>query len=221
MSKNLKTIQLLAKIAYVISSIIFVLSLVGGIGCLVALVLMTAVQGLGSEFIDLSRSLFDDVGMSMLSILYACIIGTVACVAEAILSFMAKKYFKHQLAVGTPFTYECGDKMFKLGLWCLFTPIAMAVFNAIVYVVLFAFDPMLLETDFSSTVDISTGVIFLILSVIFKHGAEVAQMRAQTFDPNVAGAPDSTVTDVNNTTDNFNSQSVDSFDQNNFDNNNN
>ena len=175
MSKNLKIIQVLAKIAYVISSIVFVLSLIGSISCVIAIIMLVSVQSLGAEFVDLSRSLFDQSGMSMLSVLYACLLGAIACVSEVVLSLRAKKYFRHQLDVGTPFTYSCGEKMFKLGLWCVIVPVAVAICNAVIYVVFFAFDPFLIETEFSSVVDVSTGVIFLVLSVVFKHGAEIAE----------------------------------------------
>ena len=180
MSKSLKTIQVLAKIAYVISSIVFVFSIIGGVSCVLALVLLGSVKELGTEFVDISRSIFNETGMSMLSVFYACLIGALGCVAGALLSFMSKRYFKTQLDAGTPFTYVCAQKMLKLGLWFVITPIAVSVCSAVMYIVLFAFDPSIFETELSATVDISTGIIFLILSVVFKHGAEIAERLNNT-----------------------------------------
>lgn len=174
MSKHLKTIQIFAKIARVLSIIVFVCSIIGACGCVIGL---TALGFLGnSEFAEL---IFEEAQFNLDSAILGAISGLIWCVAEIITSYMAMKYFKRELEAGTPFTYDGAQELFRVGLFATIVPVAASIVDSIVFACFVLIDKQVIESDFSSSFDIGLGITLIVVSVLCKHGAELAEKAQQ------------------------------------------
>lgn len=177
MSKTLSTIQTIFKIAKILAKIVFVFSIIGGIGCLIAIL---ALPLLGSMLTSELSSLFiEEFGtVSFGFICFSCLTALITCIGEAIISFLAGRYFDHELKAGTPFTFEGSKELFRLGITAIIVPIAVSVLSGIFFGICLFFAPEIINVEFGMSFSIGTGLIFLLLSLIFKHGAELHEFIA-------------------------------------------
>lgn len=116
-TKTLDTIQTLSKIGRVLSKIVFIFSLIGAIGCAAGILSVrflpesiqlgkTTIQGL----VELTDKLTPAVAYA------AMITAEILCVGEAILAEIAERYFKREIADGTPFTFDGAKALQRLGI---------------------------------------------------------------------------------------------------------
>ncbi len=174
--KSLKTIQTLAKVGKVLSKIVFILCIVGFCFSLVGLATMIA---LGESSIVINGetlgSLIETSSGESLGYLYAVIsVGMVLCAAEAVVAKFAENYFRGELADGTPFTFAGAGKMLRLGIICICVSIGSSVVAAIVYNVVCYLTDCSGDFDFSNIGAFSIGIVFIVVSVILRYGAEVS-----------------------------------------------
>ena len=171
MSKTLSNILTIFKVAKIVAKVAFILCIVGVVGCLIgiaALPLAAVVLALVKEGLDLPSSLL------------GCIIGLIACAGGAVFLFLAERYCKNVLDAGTPFTLEGAKECFRLGIASIIVAVATAVLAGIAaFIIQLIVYPAILEPDVSGTISISTGLFFLFLSLIFKHGAELEAAAAE------------------------------------------
>ena len=100
MSKTLSTILTIFKVASIVTKVVFIVSIVGGAGCLFGLCFLPIVGNL--------EAIFDsELQTNVISSCASCAAGAVSCAGSAIFAFMAEKYFKRVTTDGTPFTFEC------------------------------------------------------------------------------------------------------------------
>jgi len=171
--KHLKTIQTIAKAGKILATIVFVCSIIGVCGCLIGL----TVLGLGnSEFAEL---ISEGTQLGLTSSIFGLVSGLIWCVAEIITSYVAMNYFKRELEVGTPFTYDGAKELFRVGLFGIIVPLAANVVEAIAFGCFALIDSQIIESDISSSFDIGLGIAFLVISVLCKHGAELAERLQQ------------------------------------------
>ena len=183
MSKTLSNILTVFKVARIVAKVVFILCIVGGVGCLVGLFCLPFVEG--------AAELFFEEGLDLSSAYLGCIVGAITCAGEAVLSFLSERYFKNVLTAGTPFTFEGSKECFRLGVASLIISAAISIVSAIVAGILLALAQMnVAEPDFSLSISISTGLFFMFLSLIFKHGAELQADKA-TEQEEVLSTPDS------------------------------
>lgn len=177
--KTLKTIQVFAKIGRVISTVAYVASIVAF--CFSALGILLLPLGGGEIFKFGGVTLYglldmgDDVGCNAV---YSTLIGGgIIFGGHAVVAGFAKKYFKNELAVGTPFTFEGARELLRLGILDISVNFGCVIFVNIVLGIVsafadssFALSSSLVDGDIS----LSRGLMLIILSLLCKLGAESA-----------------------------------------------
>ena len=177
MSKTLSNILTVFKVARIIAKVVFILCIVGGVGCLVGLFCLPFAEG--------AVELFFDEGLDLSSAYFGCIVGAITCAGEAVFAFLSERYFKTVLTAGTPFTFDGAKEIFRLGIASIIISVAIAALSGIVsFVILLFSTPTLAESDVSASISLSTGLFFLFLSLIFKHGAELQKTSQEATQEN-------------------------------------
>lgn len=173
--KTLSAIQTLAKLGHIFSKVILVCSIVGGALSLVGLVSL----GLGIGDIQIGdatlKSLIENETGRGMGTAYAAVVSTlIVCAAEAVLAWFAMHYFTGELADGTPFRMESSRELFRLGILTICIPIAARVLAALVRGLIEAFTKDVVNFDLIGFESVSLGVMFMVLSLFCRCGAETA-----------------------------------------------
>ena len=182
MEKSNKTIQVLAKIGKVVSTMIFVLCIVGGAGCILGAATLAIFDSTTLQIGDVTiHGLVEaQAGMSMAALYTSIGVGLVACVAEAVLAKMAANFFTFELETGTPFDLEVARKLKNLGICSIVIPVIAAVVIGIAYGILAVFTTVPENMDYGTVGSIGIGIAMLIISVLCKYGAQaVAEKTAE------------------------------------------
>jgi len=169
MSKSLSVILTVFKVAKIIAKVVFILCIVGGAGCLLALVVLPLA---GSS---LPAEIFEEAGLAIAAAYPACVVGLVSCIGEAIFAFMAERYFGNVLRDGTPFNFDGAKECFRLGIASIIISAATALVAGIAGAILLAIAKSSSDIDVNMSISLSTGLFFLFLSLIFKYGAEIKE----------------------------------------------
>ncbi len=177
MSKSLHTIQVLAKLGKIFSQIVFVFSLVGGIGCCVGFASLMGMNGLVIGGTDITALIVTESDRTMETLLFSCVSGLIACAAECVLSKFANIYFKRELESGTPFTNSGSREIRRLGILAVVLPLGARSLEGIVYGVYSIFYPMIEQEDMGDMTSVSIGVMFIVASVIFQYGTELKEQN--------------------------------------------
>ncbi len=174
MSKTLSTLLTIFKVAKIVAKVIFILCIIGGAGCLLGLLTLP----LAASF--LSAEELVEEGLTLPSAYLGCVVGAISCAGEAVLAFFAERYFKHVLAAGTPFTFDGAKECFRFGITQLIVSVSISILAGIASFIFLLFSsPMISEPELSMSTSLSTGLFFLFISLIFKHGAEIHQAAAE------------------------------------------
>lgn len=176
-TKTLKIIQVLNKIGKILSIVVYVCCIVGVCGCLVGI----ASLALGIAGIKISGKTLEVIlienGTSK-NELYAIMLAAIfLCVGEGIIAKFAQRYFEHELRDGTPFTFKGADELFRLGITEICVSLGTIILAAIT-VAVFESTGTPVKYDFGNYSAVSTGIACLLVSLVYKHGAEVAQIAA-------------------------------------------
>lgn len=181
--KSLKTLQTLSKVGKVLSSIVFVLSIIAG--CIVALAFVFSLT-LKNVIVENEQTFEEliqiELNMTMPSIYLTLICSFLACVVEAISCKMAQKYFKYELSVGTPFTQEGAKKMLYLGIWLLVLPLAYGFVCGIIAAIYIALNGNITFSGLSYSAFSGVGVAFIVVSFILKYGADISADKVAKID---------------------------------------
>ena len=168
MSKTLSTILTIFKVVKIIAKVVFILCIIGGAGCLIGLATLPMAAVFAEEYLDLSSAYL------------GCFVGAAVCAAEAVFAFFAARYFDNVLKAGTPFTLEGSKEIFRLGIASIIISVACAIIVGVAsFVFVLIADPTMDAPDVNMSISLSTGLVFLFLSLIFKHGAELQAPIAQ------------------------------------------
>lgn len=181
--KTLKTIQTLSKIGKIICKIIFIFCIVGFAGCIAGIISLACIpEGLklGGTTI---KGLIETSPKANLGTYYtAMAAGAVICAGEAVLCKIAERYFKHELEAGTPFTFEGAKELMRLGICTICIPLATVIVSGIIYGIMSSFFSGVNELNLGNSVSIGLGIMFIITSLLCRHGAEVSQKNEVTGD---------------------------------------
>ncbi len=169
MSKSLKVIQTIMKIARILSTVAFVLCIVGGAGCLLGLLATVVAGDTLSMFTEATGSI------STTQVYFACFSGLIVCVSECILSKFAMVYFKHELDMGTPFTYAGAKEFLRLGILMMAIPVGASIVVGFTAGIMELISGETLDMGDEFSVSLTTGTLFVAMSFVFKHGAELAE----------------------------------------------
>ena len=167
MSKALSNILTIFKVAKIVAKVIFILTIVvGAIDCL----LVCSLPLVGDTLLT---SFFYEKPIDLPTTYLARTVGLITCAGEAVLAFLAQRYFGNVLEAKTPFTQEGSKECFRLGVGALIVSVATSLAAGItigIFQIMFSTVP---ELDSGESISLSTGLFFMFLSLIFKHGAEV------------------------------------------------
>lgn len=172
--KTLKTIQTLSKIGKILSKIIFILCIIGAAGCLVGIVSLACIpEGIKIGGMTIHGLIEQSAEFSMGTLYTVMATGIIFCAGEAVLCKFAESYFKHELAAGTPFTFEGAKEMIRLGILTVCIPIATAIAGAILYGIMSVAFFDVGDVNFDNSLSIGLGVMFIITGLICRCGAEI------------------------------------------------
>lgn len=182
--KTLNTIQTLAKIGKIFSKIIFILSLVGAIGCTVGIVTLAILpDGLKIGGVTLHSIIEKSDGITVGTCFAAMAVGIVFCIGEAVLAKISERYFKNELASGTPFTFAGAKELTRFGICAICIPIVTRIVAEITYHIMnFAFDGVT-EFDLDDPSSIGFGIALIIGGLLCKYGAELTTSGKDDTDP--------------------------------------
>ena len=179
-TKTLGTIQTLMKIGKVLSTIVFIFSIIGLVGCALGAVSVLffpeSIQ-LGSTTIQGLVEIESDISSE--EVVVALITGAVVCLGEMIVSKLAQRYFKRELDDGTPFTFDGAKALLHVGIWAVVIPIVIDVLLGVAHEVLSHVIEGLGELTIGDSASISLGVMMIVASLLCKHGAELRQGSRQ------------------------------------------
>ena len=178
--KSLTTIQKLAKLGKILSTLIFVLSVFffcfNTFQLVVFSIKGSAVlsngAGLGG-FTSTESSMTLKAGYGTLAIFLIVRAG------DAVLAKFAEHYFKRELTDGTPFTQGGADELKRLGILTICISIGTQCVAAIILSLVLE-DQRTQSTaasSWSNAGQLFYGIAFLIVSVIFRYGAEMCEGR--------------------------------------------
>ena len=177
--KTLKTLQTLSKVGKILSTIVFVLCIVGGVGCIIGILLLASVPNLLDGFkigaVTIKGMIEKESGVSLMTCYAAMATGVVMCAGEAVLAKFAQRYFKNELDAGTPFTFDGAKELIRLGILTICIPIGTMIVAAIVYAIFKAISKDVSDLDLHGSVSLGLGIMMLIAGLLCRHGAEVSE----------------------------------------------
>lgn len=167
--KTLGTIQKLSRLGKTLSKIAFILTLVAAIMSLAAIVSLRffpeSVQLGGVTF----RPLIEKTDGQTIAELAA---GLILCVGEAVVAWLAQRYFQNELAAGTPFTFAGAKELRRLGICTICIPPGTLVLAEILKQVLAA--SSIGGAQSGGSASIGLGVMMIVASLLCKYGAELS-----------------------------------------------
>ncbi len=167
MSKTLSNILVVFKVARILAKVAFILCIVGAACSLLGCLALPVAYEFATEMMEAE-------GLDIFSAYSVFISSIFATAGSAVFSFLAERYFKKVLSVGTPFTFEGAKECFRLAITSLIISASVSVVGGIVFgVTRMLAESAVLESEINMSVSVSTGLFFLFMSMIFKHGAEL------------------------------------------------
>ena len=174
--KTLNTIQTLSKIGKVLSKMVFIFCVIGFCGCIVGILSMAlGAPTLKFGGVTLKSILNTEAEVTVGTVYAAMAAGMILCAGEAVLAKFAEHYFKRELADGTPFSLGGAKEMQRLGILTICIPIGTQIVAEIVCAVMKQTMQSAAPLRLDNAGSVALGVMFLVLSLICRHGAEVCQ----------------------------------------------
>ena len=122
---TLKTIQTLAKIGKIVSTILYICSIVGFCFCIVGIIsLACGAPTFKLGGVTLETFLFDKAGQTAGTLYANMIAGVFVCACEGVLAKCIVRYLNRELADGTPFTLDGAQQLLRVGILTICLPIA-------------------------------------------------------------------------------------------------
>lgn len=184
MNRSLQIIQVLAKIGKIMSKIIFICCIVGFCGCIVGIMSLaigaTATLKVGSVTLD--SILQAEAHINETTLYTIMLVGMLLCAGEAVLAKFAERYFRRELADGTPFHMDGAKELFRLGILTICIPLGTLIAAEILQGILAGVLPNVETMDLKGFDSVDLGVMFMVLSLFCRHGAEL-QQRAEGEQP--------------------------------------
>ncbi len=165
--KSLKQVQTIAKVLHILTLIAFVCTIIGAIGTLLGAAAMLLVPLLGDELVSLvlTETGAADIADIILSLIATCIY----LVGVIVSLWFVCRYFKNELAEGTPFTHRGANELCKTGILNLAIPFVTMLLASIVTAVSGAGNG-LVKIEWNAT----TGIAMILLSFLLHYGADLA-----------------------------------------------
>ncbi len=170
--ESLKRVQRIAKIFEIIARIIFVFCVIGLVSCILGtfgIILAGRDAGNWAEISKIAETkiVFEEC-------LCVCLVGTILCAGETALYYYVKKFYKKELEIGTPFDKTVVKGMRNIALLHITIPLGTSIVCMIVMALCGV------NLNFLGTVDLSVGLVYLALSLVFDYGADLRQIEVET-----------------------------------------
>lgn len=172
-SKTLNTIQTIAKIGKILSSIAYVFCLVGGIICVVGIACVGIPGSIKVGGITIHSMIDNLQGVSLETCYTAMAMGLIICAAVCVVAKMSEQYFTHELAAGTPFTAEGASELLRLGICTICIPLGALVVAETCNAIAAKCLANVAEIQIDGSAPIVLGIAFIVMSLICKYGAEL------------------------------------------------
>ena len=169
--KTFHVFQILTKIALILSFVWAGLSALGLLCC--------TVWYRGRIVIGASQEqLYALTATKGLSEMTAVLLGeTIMALTDGILLVFAYRYFKAEQADGTPFTHEGADAIRRLGIRNIVLPLVAVIVISAIFVTFGLPQPA--GSDWSNLSSVSTGIVLILASLIFRYGADLEEERVK------------------------------------------
>lgn len=176
--KTLEIIQIISKTGKILSKIVYICCIVGICGGAVGIVgLSIGAEALKIANVTLQSILETEAGVSLGTVWASIAVGIVLCIGEFFVSRMAYRYFKNELNAGTPFTEAGAKELLHLGISVIWIPIVTSVLAQIVQGVIAQFMENVEKLSLDGNGSVMLGVMFIVISLICKYGAELVAER--------------------------------------------
>jgi hypothetical protein len=174
--KTLNTLQTLSKIGKILSTVVFVICIVGGCLCVAGIVsLLVIPEGFKIGDVTIAGLIRDKAGWSVTTCYAAMSIGIVLCAGEAVLAKFAERYFRNERKAGTPFTFDGAKELMRLGILAICISIGTAIVAGVIYGVFKLVAEDMNEFDLHLGTSVGIGVLMVVGSLLCRHGAEIAE----------------------------------------------
>ncbi|MDO4565655.1 MAG: hypothetical protein Q4C04_08585 [Clostridia bacterium] len=171
--KSLQTVQKIMGVFRVLTLVAAICCFVGAAGALIGLASVAVASALSEPgFFNELMELMECNGLY--EAIVGCIEGFVIALNQGVLLMMLHGYIKREREDGTPFTQRGAKELTKLGVLYIVMPIVAAIIVAVVGAC-FKVEP----TELSNGHAVGFGITLLILSAVFRYGAELEAKLAE------------------------------------------
>ncbi len=169
MRTPLSTIQILHRIGKILSKAALVISVIAFVFCTAALICTAC----GFEFAVGRMESIPLFGGNFGCACHVLLSLAVASLGEILVARRSTAYFSSELEAGTPFDSDNASKLRNLGIVTVAVPLATTLISKILYAVLVRkFGSFDYSFDYAGA-PIAVGIMFIILSLICRYGAEI------------------------------------------------
>lgn len=180
MSKSLKAIQVICKIAKILSKIAFICCIIGAAGCLIGITTFGAIGNITVGELTLHGLIEESADMSVAACYDAMIAGLILCAAQIVITKFAEMYFSHELLDGTPFTEKGYKELFRLGVIMASVSLGASILASISHGVISALYENVGALEVFDTSSIAVGVLFMLISLILRCALEEMQKKSNS-----------------------------------------
>ena len=168
--KTFRVFQNLTKIAMILSFVWAGLALLG--------MLCGAVWYGGGTVVGLGQAQLYSLTKTggLIQMIAVLLTDAILALTDGTLLAFALRYFKAEQADGTPFTLRGADQVLHLGIRTIVLPLVAAIACAVICQLMGV--PQNAVRDWGNLNSLTTGLVLILTSVIFRYGAELEQKNS-------------------------------------------
>ena len=166
--KTLQNIQKTFRVFQILAKVALILTIVGASFCAVGALCCTVWSAGGRVFNLFGEPILIPSGGDARQMLATLLANLVYLSADAVLLGLAGQYFRLEQTEGTPFTLRGADFVCRLGIHCIWMPIAAIAIAAAIGACLGS-----KGGDLSNLPSLAIGIVLILASLIFRYGAEL------------------------------------------------
>ena len=172
-SKTLESIQTIAKIGRILSTVAHIFCLVGAIICLAGIVCIGIPGSVRIGGLTIYSLIGNVEGLDLGTCYTAMMTGFIICAGACIVAKLCERYFKNELAAGTPFTHEGARELLKLGICTICIPLGTIVIACICNAIAMNLFEGVAAISIDGSFPVVLGVAFIAMSLVCRYGAEI------------------------------------------------
>lgn len=172
--KSLNTIQTMAKVAKIVSNVIFICAIVGL--CLFvggAVGFAVGFDGFKLGGVQVNGLVSAQDGLSRGAMIAGLVKGILYCIGAIVIARFSLRYLQNELEAGTPFTKDGAKELQRLGILTAVFSVVAQIVLAIVYTVLEKLYPGEAFAQIDLGVALTVGLAMIVISQICKYGTQL------------------------------------------------